>query len=124
MKDPTPKEWVFFAGSCLQPLRGCRYGNRDYRYTLGYEGCDLDEFIAGLKKNKIRRIVDIRRTPVSRKKGFSKNILGAQSTKHDIECFYMGKELGVPAEWRKAVRLYYASKTMLWIVTGIFLRKK
>ncbi|MFM6927793.1 MAG: DUF488 family protein [Bdellovibrio sp.] len=83
-------------------------------YTLGYEGCDIDEFITGLKKNKIRRIVDIRRTPVSRKKGFSKNMLAAELAKHDIECFYMGKELGVPSEWRKAQKAHKITRAKMF----------
>lgn len=41
-------------------------------YTIGYEGIDLEQFIDIIKKNHIDTIIDVRKNPVSRKKGFSK----------------------------------------------------
>ena len=41
-------------------------------YTFGYEGFDIDRFIARLKDVGIKTIVDVRQLPLSRKRGFSK----------------------------------------------------
>ncbi len=83
-------------------------------YTVGYEGCDIDEFVAGLKKNKIKRIIDIRKNPVSRKKGFSKNKLAAELKEAGIEYFYLGKELGVPSAWRKAAKEHLITRKKMF----------
>lgn len=44
-------------------------------YTVGYEGLNVDEFLSLLVQEGIETIVDIRELPLSRKYGFSKNIL-------------------------------------------------
>ena len=44
-------------------------------YTLGYEGLDVDEFVARLQKSGITRVVDVRELPLSRRRGFSKSLL-------------------------------------------------
>lgn len=72
-------------------------------YTIGYEGHDLDEFITTLKKNKIKNLIDIRKNPVSRKRGFSKNKLREALAEQGIEYHHLG-ELGVPSEWRKQAK--------------------
>ena len=46
-------------------------------FTVGYEGENLDAFLAKLKAAKVDRVIDIRAMPLSRKKGFSKTPLGA-----------------------------------------------
>lgn len=45
-------------------------------FTIGYNGMDIDRFIAILRKAGIQHLVDIRKRPLSRKKGFSKTKLG------------------------------------------------
>ncbi len=69
-------------------------------YTVGYEGLDIQDFVALLKKNKIRKLIDIRKNPVSRKKGFSKSRLNEALLAAGIEYHHFGS-LGVPTEWRK-----------------------
>jgi uncharacterized protein (DUF488 family) len=44
-------------------------------YTLGYEGLDIETFIAHLQKVGVQTVVDVRELPLSRKKGFSKTAL-------------------------------------------------
>lgn len=83
-------------------------------YTVGYEGCDIDEFIAGLVKHKISRIIDIRRNPVSRKKGFSKNKLAAALAEENISYEYLGSELGVPSAWRKAEKAHLITRKKMF----------
>lgn len=72
-------------------------------YTLGYEGMDIDDFCKAVKKHKIKIIADLRKNPVSRKKGFSKRLLGENLQKFDVEYLHLGG-LGVPSEWRKQAK--------------------
>ena len=44
-------------------------------YTIGYEGTDIDRFIATLKMVGVTMVADIRAVALSRKKGFSKTAL-------------------------------------------------
>lgn len=46
-------------------------------FTLGYEGIDQFRFLKVLISREITTVVDVRARPLSRKKGFSKNGLGA-----------------------------------------------
>jgi uncharacterized protein (DUF488 family) len=41
-------------------------------YTFGYEGLTIERFIERLKSARISLVVDVRATPLSRKRGFSK----------------------------------------------------
>ncbi len=44
-------------------------------FTLGYEGISPEEYLNKLIKNNIKTVVDVRKNPLSRKYGFSKNQL-------------------------------------------------
>ncbi|MBY0270358.1 MAG: DUF488 domain-containing protein [Burkholderiales bacterium] len=44
-------------------------------YTIGYEGLDIERFLSLLQAHGIETVVDIRELPLSRKRGFSKNVL-------------------------------------------------
>ncbi len=69
-------------------------------FTVGYEGMDIDEFTYFLKKNKIQLVADLRKNPVSRKKGFSKNKMAENLATRKIQYLHLGK-LGTPTTWRK-----------------------
>jgi uncharacterized protein (DUF488 family) len=69
-------------------------------YTVGYEGCDIEEFVKFLQKKKISVIADLRKNPVSRKRGFSKNKLAEQLGLKKINYVHY-KTLGTPTAWRK-----------------------
>lgn len=72
-------------------------------YTVGYEGQDIDHFVAALKKKRVRTIADLRKNPLSRKPGFSKRRLAAALEEAGIQyVHYPG--LGVPSEWRRQAR--------------------
>jgi uncharacterized protein (DUF488 family) len=72
-------------------------------YTIGYEGTTQAEFIAALEAAGVKRIADVRAVPLSRRPGFSKNILAAGLREAGID--YVGlKALGTPAEGREAAR--------------------
>ncbi len=72
-------------------------------YTLGYENAAIEDFIATLKAVDIERIIDVRDYPLSRKKGFSKNVLRALLQANDIDYVHL-KGLGDPKEGRDAAR--------------------
>ena len=44
-------------------------------FTIGYEGRNIGEFISHLKDFNITRLIDVRKIPLSRKKGFNKKPL-------------------------------------------------
>ncbi|CAM3704245.1 DUF488 domain-containing protein [Kibdelosporangium persicum] len=48
---------------------------RSGAFGVGYEGRDIHEFVAELVRRGVSRLVDVRLTPISRKRGFSKTAL-------------------------------------------------
>jgi uncharacterized protein (DUF488 family) len=44
-------------------------------FTIGYEGLALDQLIAMLSAQRIKRVIDVRELPLSRRRGFSKTPL-------------------------------------------------
>jgi uncharacterized protein (DUF488 family) len=67
--------------------------------TAGYEGQDADAFVAKLKAAGVRRMIDIRYLPSSRKKGLSKGPLSWRLADEGIEYMHV-RELGTPKAWR------------------------
>ena len=77
---------------------------KDYvLYTIGYEGRDIGEFVDRLKEFKVTRLIDVREIPLSRKKGFSKTVLGQRLKDENIEYVHY-KALGSPTEIRNKLR--------------------
>jgi uncharacterized protein (DUF488 family) len=72
-------------------------------YTIGYEGTDIDRFVATLKAVGVRVLVDVRALPLSRKKGFSKNGLRARIEREGMEYVHFSA-LGDPKKGRDAAR--------------------
>lgn len=48
---------------------------RRIAFSVGYEGRELDDFVALLVRSGVERIVDVRALPLSRRRGFSKTPL-------------------------------------------------
>lgn len=72
-------------------------------FTIGYEGATQGEFIARLQEAGVKLLADVRAVPLSRRPGFSKNILAAGLREAGID--YVGlKALGTPPEGREAAR--------------------
>lgn len=69
-------------------------------FTVGYEGRSLDEYCALLIEHGVRAIVDVRRNPISRKKGFSKTALSTGLLSSGIVYFHL-PELGIDSSLRK-----------------------
>lgn len=78
-------------------------------FTIGYEGATQAELIAGLKQAGVTLLADVRAVPLSRRPGFSKNILAAGLSEAGID--YIGlKALGTPPEGREAARKHDMAK--------------
>jgi len=71
--------------------------------TIGYEGSELEDFVAVLKSAEVDLLVDVRDLPLSRKRGFSKNSLRVALEGAGIEYRHM-KVLGDPKPGREAAR--------------------
>ncbi|MGK2909359.1 MAG: DUF488 domain-containing protein [Sphingobium sp.] len=72
-------------------------------FTIGYEGATQAEVIQCLRDAGVKRLADVRAVPLSRRPGFSKNILAAGLREAGIE--YVGfKALGTPPAGREAAR--------------------
>lgn len=72
-------------------------------YTIGYEGTDIDRFIATLRSVGIKTLADVRALALSRKKGFSKSALKARLEAEGIKYSHFAK-LGDPKPGRDAAR--------------------
>ncbi|MFI2718371.1 DUF488 family protein, N3 subclade [Streptomyces collinus] len=68
-------------------------------WSAGYEGRDIDSFVASLLDSRIDVVADVRLTPISRKKGFSKTRLGEALAEAGIEYTHL-RGLGNPKENR------------------------
>jgi len=72
-------------------------------FTIGYEGATMAEFLAALQRAGVRRVIDVRALPLSRRPGFSKTPLGGALADAGIDYVHL-KALGTPAEGRAAAR--------------------
>ena len=72
-------------------------------FTIGYEGATQREVIAALQAAGVTLLADVRAVPLSRRPGFSKNVLANGLREVGID--YVGlKALGTPPEGREAAR--------------------
>lgn len=72
-------------------------------FTIGYEGATQAELIAALIAAGVERLIDVRAVPLSRKPGFSKNVLAAGLHEAGIDYVHL-KALGTPPAGREAAR--------------------
>lgn len=72
-------------------------------FTIGYEQTTMAEFLAALKRAGVERVIDVRAVPLSRRPGFSKNILAASLREAGIDYVHL-KALGTPKEGRDAAK--------------------
>lgn len=64
-------------------------------FTIGYEGLSIGEFRSLLAEHHIHSVIDVRALPLSRKFGFSKNILSAYLDQAHCDYIHM-RNLGCP----------------------------
>ncbi|QPQ55675.1 DUF488 domain-containing protein [Allosphingosinicella flava] len=72
-------------------------------FTIGYEGATQAELIAALQDAGVERVIDVRAVPLSRRPGFSKNVLANGLREAGIDYVNL-KALGTPPEGREAAR--------------------
>jgi uncharacterized protein (DUF488 family) len=102
----TPKRqaclWILcrFAFARLHSGKGSPIGIEMRKlFTIGYEGANLDDFVATLLGEKIDVLLDVREMPISRRRGYSKTALGQTVQIHGIG-YRHERQLGSP----KAIR--------------------
>ncbi len=69
-------------------------------FTIGYEGLSLEKYLNILIQNDVRVLCDVRNNPISRKFGFSKDMLSHAVTKIGIDYVHV-PELGIVSDKRK-----------------------
>jgi len=69
-------------------------------FTIGYEGDSIDGYLDRLIQNNVRLLCDVRRNPLSRKAGFSREQLAGYCAKVGIGYRHM-PELGIPGHRRQ-----------------------
>jgi len=72
-------------------------------FTIGYEGSELDQFLATLVAAHVSHVIDIRDVHASRKRGFSKSALTLALESRGISYTHL-KALGDPKPGREAMR--------------------
>ena len=111
-ETPPFLRFVNLCGACINFIndnrpacaeRTARVENMATVYTIGYEGTDIDRFIATLKAVGVTTLADVRAVPVSRKKGFSKTRLRDRLEQEGIAYVHF-VELGDPKAGRDAAR--------------------
>ena len=79
-------------------------GKADMRiFTIGYEGTTQAEFVAALEQAGVKRVIDVRAVPNSRRPGFSKTPLRNALAEAGIDYVHL-RALGTPADGRAAAR--------------------
>lgn len=69
--------------------------------SIGYQGRTADAFVQALTEQRVRTLVDVRLTPLSRKRGFSKRALSERLAEAGIDYVHL-PALGNPKENRAA----------------------
>ena len=72
-------------------------------FTIGYEGTTVGEFLAALQQAGVKRVIDVRAIPNSRRPGFSKTPLRNALEEVGIDYVHL-RALGTPADGRAAAR--------------------
>jgi uncharacterized protein (DUF488 family) len=77
--------------------------HQPYLVSVGYEGRSVEELVKELIANHVRFLVDVRLTPLSRKRGLSKRLLSAALAEVGIE-YVHHRALGNPRDNRDGFR--------------------
>lgn len=72
-------------------------------FTIGYEQATMADFLAALKAAGVEQVIDVRALPLSRRPGFSKNILAASLKDAGIGYVHL-RALGTPKAGRDAAK--------------------
>ena len=83
-------------------------------FTIGYEGRSIDEYLNLLIKNNIKILCDVRKNPLSRKYGFSKQSLQKKTKDLNIEYLHIPK-LGINSQLRKNLNMEQDYKNLFFL---------
>ncbi len=72
-------------------------------FTIGYEATTMGEFVDALTSAGVKRVIDVRALPLSRRPGFSKTPLQGALAEAGIDYVHL-RALGTPAAGREAAR--------------------
>ena len=72
-------------------------------FTIGYENATVPDFVSALTKAGVKRVIDVRAVPNSRRPGFSKTPLRNALAEAGIDYVHL-RALGTPADGRAAAR--------------------
>ena len=72
-------------------------------FTIGYESTTVGEFLSALQQAGVKRVIDVRAVPNSRRPGFSKTPLRNALAEVGIDYVHL-RALGTPADGRAAAR--------------------
>jgi len=72
-------------------------------FTVGYEATTVADFLATLGAAGVKRVIDVRALPLSRRPGFSKSALRSALAEDGIDYVHL-RALGTPAAGREAAR--------------------
>ena len=72
-------------------------------FTIGYESTTVGEFLSALQEAGVKRVIDVRAVPNSRRPGFSKTPLSNALKEVGIDYVHL-RALGTPADGRAAAR--------------------
>src|SRR5512132_1035513 len=93
-----------------EPSRGSLdFGRRERQrtnmriFTIGYENATVPDFVAALTQAGVKRVIDVRAVPNSRRPGFSKTPLRNALAEAGIDYVHL-RALGTPADGRAAAR--------------------
>jgi uncharacterized protein (DUF488 family) len=81
------------------PVRSCQAGRVARLWTIGYERLLPEALVAELRAAGVRRVIDVRFRPQSRRPGMSKTRLGALLAEHGI-AYEHCRALGTPPDLR------------------------
>ena len=72
-------------------------------FTIGYEATTMGDFVDALTSAGVKRVIDVRALPLSRRPGFSKTPLKGALAEAGIDYVHL-RALGTPAAGREAAR--------------------
>lgn len=72
-------------------------------FTIGYQGRDLTSFVQQLRDHGVRYLIDVRESPFSRQRDFSKPRLSSAVGGEGVSYIHIG-ELGAPRALRQELR--------------------
>ncbi|NLI84395.1 MAG: DUF488 domain-containing protein [Propionibacterium sp.] len=106
---PFGQDTLAGSSGCLVPARAINGLMGSPRLiSIGYEGRDVDELVTQLLAQSVTTLVDVRLTPISRKRGMSKTALREALNAAGIR-YVHHRELGNPKDNRDGYRHGYQS---------------